>query len=125
MTLIRGASALLAILAISACSRGPEPFQMTVDNVQSFRGFMLKGLGASGTVEQGCIAANDVFVVKRDGKVVYEDSASMISVDQAEGYEAGAGQKVEFYLRDAPDGAVQAGDILEAKETTCKKDKEK
>lgn len=124
MPLTRNAIALLTALAVSACDRGPEPFQMTVDKVQTFRGFVLKGLGVSGTVEQGCIANYDVFVVKRKGKVVYEATASIISLDGVEGSEAPAGHKVEFYLKDAPDGAAAVGDVLEAKKTTCGKDKE-
>lgn len=124
MSLIRNASALLSILAISACDRGPEPFQMTVDNVQSMRGFVLNGLGVSGTVEQGCVANYDTFFVKRDGKVVYEAVASVMSLDGVQGFEAPAGHKVEFFLKDAADGAVAVGDVLEAKETTCGKEKE-
>lgn len=125
MSFIRNASALLTILAISACDRGPEPFQMTVENVQSMRGFVLKGLGVGGTVEQGCIANYDAFVVKRNGKVVYEGKASIMSLDGVEGFEAGAGHEVEFYLIDAADGAVAVGDVLEAEVTTCGKNKGK
>lgn len=125
MSPIRYVSSILTILAISACDRGPEPFRMTVDNVQSMRGFVLNGLGVSGTVEQGCIANYDVFVFKRDGKVVYEGEASIMSLDGREGFEAGAGHKVEFYLRGAPDGAVEVGDLLEAEVTTCGKSKDK
>jgi translation elongation factor EF-Tu-like GTPase len=125
MLSIRNASALLTILAISACDRGPEPFRMTVENVQSMRGFVLKGLGVAGTVEQGCIANYDAFVVLRNGKVVYEEKASIMSLDGVEGFEAGAGHKVEFYLGDAADGAVAVGDVLEAEVTTCGKSKDK
>jgi len=123
MSFIRNASALLTLLALSACDRGPEKFQMTVDNVQLMRGFVLKGLGVGGTVEKGCIANFDAFVFKRNGKVVYEGTASIMMLDGAEGFEASAGQKVEFYLRDAADGAVVVGDVLEAEVTTCGKDK--
>lgn len=126
MPLIRNTTALLiAALSVSGCDRGPEPFQMTVDKVQTFQGFILKGLGVSGTVEKGCIANYDAFVVKRKGKVVYEATASIISLDGTEGFEAPANHKVEFYLKDAPEGAAEVGDVLEAKETTCGKGKEK
>lgn len=125
MSPIRNASALLTILAVSACSRGPEPFKMTVDNVQSMRGFVLKGLGVRGTVKQGCIANNDAFVVKRNGKVIYETNASILSLDGVQGFEASANHKVEFYVRDAADGAVAVGDVLEASVTTCGKSKKK
>lgn len=121
MLSIRNASALLAILVISACDRSPERFQMTVDNVYFMQGFVLKGLGVGGTVEQGCIANYDTFVVKREGKVVYEGGASIMSLDGREGFEAGAGHKVEFYLRDVADGVVVVGDVLEAEVTTCGK----
>lgn len=123
MSLIRNASALLTLLAVSACDRGPEPFRMKVDNVQSMRGFVLNGLGVSGTVEQGCIANYDTFVVKRDGKVVYEAKAGIMSLNGVQGSEAGTGHKVEFYLKDAADGAVAVGDVVEAEETTCGKSK--
>lgn len=125
MSLIRNASVLLTILAISACDRGPEPFRMTVENVQSMRGFVLNGLGVGGTVEQGCIANYDAFVAIRNGKVVYEGKASIMSLDGVEGFEAGAGHEVEFYLRGAADGAVAVGDVLEAEVTTCGKGKDK
>lgn len=121
---IRNASALLALLAISACDRGPERFRMTVDAVQSMRGFVLNGLGVRGTVAQGCIANHDAFVVKRNGKVVYEWKASIMSLDGVEGFEADAGHKVEFYLSGAADGAVAVGDVLEAEVTTCGKSKD-
>ncbi len=98
---------------------------MTVDDVQSMRGFVLNGLGVKGTVEQGCIANHDAFVVKRNGKVVYEAMASIMSLDGSAGVEAGAGHKVEFFLKDAADGAVAAGDILEAETTTCGKGEDK
>ena len=94
---------------------------MKVDNVQSMRGFVLNGLGVRGTVAQGCIANYDAFLVKRNGKVVYEATASIMSLDGVEGFEAGAGHKVEFFLKDAADGAVAVGDILEAETTTCGK----
>lgn len=125
MSLIRNTSAILAILAISACDRGPERFRMTVDSVNSMRGFVLNGLGVGGTVEQGCIANYDVFVVKRNGEIVYEANASIMSLEGREGFEAGADQKVEFFLKDAADGAVAVGDILEAETTTCGKDEDK
>lgn len=125
MSSIRNASAaLLTILSISACDRGPEQFQMTVDNVQSMRGFVLNGLGVGGTVAQGCIANHDAFVVKREGKVVYEAKASIMSLNGVEGFEAGAGHKVEFFLKDAADGAVAVGDVLEAEVTTCGKNED-
>ena len=125
MSFIRNTFSVLTILAISSCDRGPEPFRMTVENVQSMRGFVLKGLGVGGTVEQGCIANYDAFVVKRNGKVVYEEKASIMSLDGVEGFEASAGHKVEFYLSGAADGAVAVGDILEAEVTTCGKSKDK
>lgn len=123
MSLIKNTTVLLAALALSACNRGPEPFRMTVDDVQSMRGFVLKGLGVGGTVEQGCIANYDVFVVKRQGKVVYEGKVSIMSLDGLQGFEAGEGHKVEFYLAGAADGAVAVGDAIEAKVTTCGKAK--
>lgn len=125
MSFIRKASALLTILAVSACDRDPERFQMKVDHVQSMRGFVLNGLGVGGTVEQGCIANHDTFVVKRNGEVVYEAKASIMSLDGLQGFEASAGHKVEFYLKDSADGAVAVGDTLEAEETTCGKDEKK
>jgi hypothetical protein len=94
---------------------------MTVENVQSMRGFVLNGLGVGGTVEKGCIANYDAFVFKRNGKVVYEGNASIMSLDGREGFEAGAGHKVEFYLRGAADGTVAVGDVIEAEVTTCGK----
>lgn len=121
MRFFRNISILLTILATNAYSNSSEPFRMTVKNVQSMRGFVLNGLGLGGIVEKGCIANHDVFVVKRDGKVVYEDYASIMSLDGYEGFEAGAGHKAEFYLRGAADGAVVEGDVMEAKHTTCGK----
>lgn len=113
---------LTAAVTISACSRGPEPFRMKINFAKPMRGFVLNGVGIGGTVEQGCIANYDAFVVKRDGEVIYESTASIMMLDGGEGFEAAAGQKVEFYLRGAPDEAVKVGDIMEAKETTCGKD---
>lgn len=124
MSLTRNLFALLTILAFSGCDRGPDQFRMTVKQVQSMRGFVLNGLGVGGVVEQGCIANYDTFVVKRKGEVVYEDKASIMSLDGVEGFEAGAGHQVEFYLRGAADGAVMEGDVLEAEVTTCGKKKE-
>ena len=123
MPLNRKIVAVLVALTVSACDRGPEPFEMKVKHVQSMRGFVLNGLGVGGTVKQGCIANFDSFVFKRDGKVVYESNASIMSLDGVEGFEAGAGHEVEFYLRDAPDGAVKVGDIIEAEVTTCGNEK--
>lgn len=123
MKLIRSTSILLTALAISACNRGPEPFKMTVNNVYSMRGFVMNGLGVAGTTEQGCIANHDPFVVKRDGKVVYETTALILSLDSREAFEAPPGHNVEFYFRDAPDGVVKEGDIMEAKNTSCGKGK--
>lgn len=123
MSFIRNASALLTILAISACDRGPQKFRMTVDFVNPMRGFVLNGLSVGGTVEKGCIANYDAFVVKRKEKVVYEDKASIMSLNGHEGFEVATGQKVEFYLRGAADEAVMVGDVLEADVTTCGKSK--
>lgn len=120
--IINKTSALLTILTVGACDRGLDRFRMTVDDVQSMRGVVLNGLGVGGTVEQGCIANYDAFVVKRNGKVVHEAHASIMSLDGVQGFEAGAGHKVEFYLKDAADGVVAVGDIIEAETTTCGKD---
>lgn len=72
------------------------------------RGFELNGLGVRSTVEQGCIANYDAFVVKRNGKVTFETQASIISLDGFQGSAASANHKVEFYFRDAADGTVAA-----------------
>ena len=121
MSPFRNASVFLTILAISACDRGPEPFRLTVENVQMMKGFVLNGPGIGGTVEQGCIANYDNFVVKRNGEVVHQESASIMSRNGTEGFEASAGDKVEFYLRNSRDGDVKVGDVLEAEVTTCGK----
>ena len=109
-------------LALTACDRGPKPFRMEVQDVQSMRGFVLNGLGVRGTVEQGCIANFDAFVFMRDGKIALESAASIMSVDGLAGSEAKAGDEVMFFLKDAPDGAVAVGDVIEAETNTCSKE---
>jgi hypothetical protein len=90
---------------------------MTVETVQPMRGFVLNGMGVGGWVEKG----HDTFLVKRKGKVVFEEKASIISQDSLQAFEANAGHEVEFYISAAADDAVAVGDVLEAEVTTCGK----
>ena len=118
---------LAGLLAVGCSSQASE-FKMKIDNIDEMNGFVLRGLAISGTVEQGCIAHDNEFVVARDGKEVLKTVTRILLVeDLQEGEEidgeAYTGEVVTFYLPDMKKEVVEIGDWFIGKATTCKKNK--
>lgn len=119
---------ILAGLLTVGCTSQASEFKMKIDNINEMNGFILKGLGITGTVEQGCIAQDNEFVVVRDGKEVLKTITRILLVeDLREGEEidgeAYTGEVVTFYLPDIKKEVVEIGDWVIGKTTTCKKSK--
>lgn len=118
---------LAGLLAVGCTSQASE-FKMKIDKIDEMNGFVLRGLAISGTVEQGCIAHDNEFVVVRDGKEVLKTITRILLVeDLREGEEidgeAYTGEVVSFYLPDMKKEVVEIGDWVIGKATTCKKSK--
>ncbi len=119
---------ILAGLLAVGCTKQASEFKMKIDNINEMNGFILKGLGITGTVEQGCIAQDNEIVVVRDGKEVLKTVARILLVEglqegeEIDG-EAYAGEVVSFYLPDMKKEVVEIGDWVIGKEATCKKSK--
>jgi selenocysteine-specific translation elongation factor len=119
---------ILAGLLALGCNSQASEFKMKIDHINEMNGFVLKGLGVSGTVEQGCIAHDNEFVVVRDGKEVLKDIARLLMVkDLQEGEEidgeAYTGEVITLYLPDIKKEVVELGDWVIGNATTCKKSK--
>lgn len=119
---------ILAGLLAVGCNSHASDFKMKIDNIDEMDGFVLRGLGISGKVEQGCIAQDNEFVVVRDGKEVLKTITRILLVrDLQEGEEidgeAYTGEVVTFYLPDMKKEVVEIGDLVIGKATTCKKSK--
>lgn len=119
---------ILAGLLAVGCTNQASEFKMKIDNINEMNGFVLKGLGITGMVEQGCIAQDNEFVVVRDGKEVLKTITRILMVeDLREGEEidgeAYTGEVVTFYLPDMKKEVVEIGDWVIGKATTCKKNK--
>lgn len=120
---------LLIILTvqITACSKAPKDFEMTVNEVVELKGFILKGISISGKVNEGCIANEDDFIVKRDGKQILVTSTRILNVQGLEDPESFTGETrkgdyVTLYIPDGKKDDVKIGDVLSSKETSCNKD---
>jgi selenocysteine-specific translation elongation factor len=119
---------ILAGLLAAACNSQASEFKMKIDRIDELNGFILKGLSITGTAEQGCISHDNEVVVTRDGKEVLKTVARILLVEglqegeEIDG-EAYNGEVISFYLPDMKKGAVEIGDWVIAKETTCKKSK--
>lgn len=119
---------ILAGLLVAGCSSQASEFKMKIDRIDELNGFVLRGLSITGTVEQGCIAHDDEFVVARDGKEELKTVTRILLVEglqegeEIEG-EAYTGEVVSFYLPDLKKEAVEIGDWVIGKTTTCKKSK--
>ncbi len=119
---------ILAGLLVAGCNSQASEFKMKIDRIDELNGFVLRGLSITGTVEQGCIAHDDEFVVARDGKEELKTVTRILLVEglqegeEIEG-EAYTGEVVSFYLPDLKKEAVEIGDWVIGKTTTCKKSK--
>lgn len=119
---------ILAGLLVAGCNSQASEFKMKIDRIDELNGFILRGLSITGTVEQGCIAHDDEFVVARDGKEELKTVTRILLVEglqegeEIEG-EAYTGEVVSFYLPDLKKEAVEIGDWVIGKTTTCKKSK--
>lgn len=116
----------LIFLAIpgAGCDIASRDFEMTVERVEVLKGFILKGIAISGAIKSGCIANDDVFVVKRDGEKVLETTARILDVSKKSGTEpfngkAFKGDFVHLYIPDAKEEDVRVGDIVSSGQTSC------
>jgi translation elongation factor EF-Tu-like GTPase len=116
----------IAILLIFAaipnmgCNNTSKDFEMSVEKVEELKGFILKGIAISGTVKIGCIANDDVYIVKRDGEKILETTTRILAVFGKEGIEFVPGDNVSLYIPDAKKEDVQVGDVVTASKTSCK-----
>lgn len=121
---------ILAGLLIQAagCSNNANEFRMKIDYINEMNGFVLKGVAIAGTVERGCIAHDDEFIVTRNGKEVLKAVTRILLVEnlqegEAIDGEAYTGEVVTLYLPDMKKEVVELGDWVIGKVTTCKKNK--
>ena len=99
---------------------------MTIDRVDELNGMILKGISISGTVETGCIANDDAFVVTRNGKEIHQNTVRVLNVkdlqdpDNFNG-EVYIGDYVTLYIPDGKKQDIQSGDILSSNTISCDK----
>lgn len=120
---------LLMFLVIPSmgCDRGSSDadqasadFEMTVERVDELKGVILKGISVIGTINSGCIASMDKYVVKRDGKKVFETDARILEITNKPGAEkAVKGDYVHLYIPDENPETVKVGDIVTSSTTSC------
>jgi hypothetical protein len=119
---------LFAFVAIG-CNQSPKNFEMKVERVDELKGFILKGISISGTVNAGCIANDAQYQVSRDGKPVLENTARILSVmikgkdkneDKPFNGEAAEGEYVTLYIPDGKKQDVLLGDLATSDLISCK-----
>jgi selenocysteine-specific translation elongation factor len=115
-----------SIFFMVGCDKQSSRFQMTIDRVDELNGMILKGISISGTVETGCIANDDAFVVTRNGKEIHQNTVRVLNVkdlqdpDNFNG-EVYIGDYVTLYIPDGKKQDIQSGDILSSNTISCDK----
>lgn len=122
--------AITLVMHIVGCEKSSNDFQMTVDRVDELNGMILKGISISGKIESGCIANDDAFVIKRNGKPIHNNTTRVLNVQDLKdpdnfGGEVFAGDYVTLYIPDGKKQDIAPGDILSSNTTSCGKDSAK
>jgi translation elongation factor EF-1alpha len=120
---------LLMFLAIPSvgCDKSPgdsekatHDFEMTVEKVDELHGIILRGIAVIGTVKSGCIANNDHYTIKRDGKDVLGEIARILKVSEKQDAQSAAkGDVLHLYVPDRKKDDVKPGDIVTGSKTSC------
>lgn len=122
----RIAIVLIALAVQTAgCEKAKTDFEMPIEQVDVLQGFILKGISISGEVKSGCIANEDEFVIKRNGKEILRTTTRILNIRDLEdpdsfNGEAAEGDYVTLYIPDGKEDDVNLGDILSSSSTTCK-----
>ena len=76
-----GVALVLMALAVqtAGCAKSATDFEMPAEKIDVLPGFILKGISISGEVKSGCIASEDEFVVKRDGKEILRTTTEYLT----------------------------------------------
>lgn len=112
------------VTALAGCAKPVNKFEMTVDRVDELQGMILKGISISGTIEKGCIANDDEYLVKRAGKEVLKNDVRILSIRDPEDPDAFDGKAFEtdyvtLYIPDGKKTDVKPGDILISNAISC------
>lgn len=115
---------IIVIPVIVSCGNKQQDFEMTVDKVEELKGFILKGIAISGTIQSGCIATGDGIIVKRGAKQVLDTTARVLNVSknsEAESVEGHAfqGDYVSLYIPDGSEQDVSVGDVVFSNKVSC------
>lgn len=116
-----------SIFFMAGCDKQSNRFQMTIDRVDELNGMILKGISISGTVETGCIANDDAFVVTRSGKDIHQNTVRILNVkdlkdpDNFNG-DVFTGEYVTLYIPDGKKQDIQPGDVLSSNTISCNED---
>ncbi len=118
---------MMLITLILGCENSSNDFRMTVDKVDELNGMILKGISISGKIERGCIANDDAFFIKRNGKPIHNNTTRILNVQDLKepdnfGGEVYAGDYVTLYIPDGKKQDIVPGDILSSNTTSCGKD---
>jgi translation elongation factor EF-1alpha len=108
------------------CEKSSNDFRMTVDKIDELNGMILKGISISGKIESGCIANEDAFVIKRNGKLIHNNTTRVLNVQDLKdpdnfGGEVFTGDYVTLYIPDGKKQDIAPGDILSSNTTSCGK----
>lgn len=111
---------MFLVIPITGCDKASNDFEMTVERVDELKGVILKGISIIGTIKSGCIANVDKYIVKRDGKNVFETTARILEVSKKPGAEAAVrGDYVHLYIPDGKTEDVKPGDVVVSNMTSC------
>ena len=118
--------AITLAIHIIGCEKSSNDFQMTVDRVDELNGLILKGISISGKIQSGCIANDDAFVIKRNGKPIHNNTTRVLNVQDLKdpdnfGGEVFTGDYVTLYIPDGKKQDIAPGDILSSNTTSCGK----
>jgi translation elongation factor EF-1alpha len=106
------------------CTKKQNAFDMTVQEVDALNGFILKGISISGKIENGCIAAEDEFIVKRNNKEILKQTARIVNVKNLKDLDSFDGKVfkgdyISLYIPDGKKEDVQVGDIVSSNAVSC------
>lgn len=105
----------------SVDSAASSDFEMTVEKVDELKGIILRGVAVIGTIKSGCIANNDHYTIKRDGKDVLGEIARILKVsEKSDAQSAIKGDVLHLYVPDRKPDDVKPGDIVTSSTTSCK-----
>lgn len=116
---------VLGLTAVtSGCAKSPSPFEMTVSRVDKLEGFILKGISITGTVSHGCIANEDIYIVRRKGEQVFTTDTRIVNVEGLKDPDAFDGKVFEgnvvtFYIPDGKLEDVLVGDEVSSEKVSC------